>query len=359
MADLNHEVKKAVNVAWTKESVFTEQEKQIVRNRIGSSADKGRKKDYVPKLLSAAAAVGFVLLIGGIAGVQTDVFPEQNGQETAVADRSFYPGLAEGAMLNNWKLSNFEKDSHGSLSAVFTGKAEITGTLDFKNDIVYFLPDHNSLKLLPLIDGKNVKIAFNEADQEKLKKVFGVKMPIKEENVSLIISGYRAAEGTVHQADAVEVIMPQELQLGPLPFQLLLNNDKKLVLPEPLNHVYKEFSLRGTDETLKGLRPSEVFQLYLFAEEIEDFYTQYALFNHEPGIEKPFPTLNDYLNAISESASIPEEQTLLHRVKNASLEEVTLDDSSAYISISEEDGLGFGLSKNSEGIWKVNWMPIQ
>ncbi|MEK3854493.1 hypothetical protein [Cytobacillus sp. FSL H8-0458] len=359
MADLNHEVKKAVNAAWTKDSVFTDEEKQRVINRIGTSALKGRKKDYVPKLLSAAAAAGFVLLIAGIAGNQTYVFTKQNGQEIAVADRDFYPGLADGAMLNNWKLNGFEKDSHGSLSAVFTGKAEVSGTLYFQEDSVYFQPDHDSLKLLPLMDGKNVKIAFNEADQEKLKKVFGVKMPIKEEDVSLIIGGYRAAEGTVHQAEAVEVVMPKEPQKQTLPFQLALNNDKKLVLPEPLNHVYKEFSLRGTDEILRGLRPAEVFQLYLFAEEVEDFYTQYALFNHDPDIEKPFPDLNDYLNAISGSASIPEEQTLLHRVKNASLEEVIIDDSSAYISISEEDGFGFGLSKNSEGIWKVDWMPIQ
>jgi hypothetical protein len=359
MGELNHEVKKAVNAEWTKDSVFTEQEKQRVRNRIGSPAVKGRKKDYVPKFLSAAAAAGFVLLIGGIAGIQTDVFTKQNGQEAAVADRDFYPGLTDGAMLNNWKLNRFEKDSHGSLSAVFTGKAEVTGTLDFKEDIVYFQPDHNSLKLLPLMDGKNVKISFNESDQEKLKKVFGVKMPIKEENVSLIIGGYRSAEGTVHQAEVVEVVMPQEVQKETLSFQLMLNNDKKLILPEPLNHVYKEFSLRGTDDILRGLRPAEVFQLYLFAEEIEDFYTQYALFNHDPAVEKPFADLNDYLNAISGSASLPEEQTLLHRVKNASLEEVIINDSSAYISISEEDGFGFGMSKNSDGIWKVNWMPIQ
>lgn len=359
MADLNHEVKKAVNAAWTKDSVFTEQEKQGVRNRISTSAVKGRKKDYVPKLLSAAAAAWFVLLIGGIAGIQTDVFTKQSGQETALADRDFYPGLAEGAMLNNWKFNGFEKDSHGKLSAVFTGKAEITGTLDFKKDIVYFQPDHNSLKVQPLMDGKNIKIAFNEAGQEKLKKVFGVKMPIKEENVSIIIRGYRAAEGTVHQAEAVEVDMPKEPKKKALPFQLILNNDRKLVLPEPLNHVYKKFSLRGTDEVLRGLRPAEEFQMYLFAEEIEDFYTQYALYNNDPDIEKPFPALNDYLNAISESASIPDEQTLLHQVKNASLEEVIIDDSSAYISISEKGGFGFGLSKNSEGIWKVNWMPIQ
>ncbi|MDA6963064.1 hypothetical protein OSM87_25670, partial [Escherichia coli] len=82
-------------------------------------------------------------------------------------------------------------------------------------------------------------------------------------------------------------------------------------------------------------------------------------FNHDQDIGKPFPSLNHYLDAINESSSIPEKQTLLHRVKNARLEEVIIDDSSAYISISEEDGFGFGLSKNSEGIWKVNWMPIQ
>ncbi|MBX9973988.1 hypothetical protein [Cytobacillus firmus] len=359
MADLNHEVKKVLNAAWTKDSVFTEDEKQIVRNRIGTSAVKGRKKDYVPMLLSAAAAAGFVLLIGGIAGIQTDVFTKQNGQETVISDKDFYPGLTEGDMLNNWKLNGFEKDSYGHLSAVFTGKEEVTGTLDFREENVYFLPDRDSLKLLPLMDGKNIKMTFNETDQEMLKKVFGAAAPIKAEGVSIIIGGYRAAEGSVHLAEVLEVAAPKEPESKAVPFQLPLNNNAELVLREPLNHVYKEFSLRGTDEILRGLSPAEVFQLYLFAEEIEDYYTQYALFNHDPGIEKPFPTLNHYLNAISESPSIPEEQTLLHRVKNTRLEEVIIEDFSAYISISEEDGFGFGLSKNSEGIWKVNWMPIQ
>ncbi|WP_436376640.1 hypothetical protein [Cytobacillus sp. BC1816] len=359
MADLNQDVKKVLNAAWTKDSVFTEEEKQRVRNRIGTSAVKGRKKDYVPKLLSAAAAVGFIVLIGGIAGIQTDVFNKQNGQEAAIADKDFYPGLADGAMLNNWKLNNFEKDSYGHLSAAFTGKAKVTGTLDFREETVYFLPDHDSLKLLPLMDGQNIKITFNETDQEMLKKVFGITEPIKEESVSLIIGGYRAAEGIVHQAEILEVVMPKEPQLEAVPFHMAVNNTKELVLLEPLNHVYKEFSLRGTDEILRGLSPADVFQLFLFAEETEDYYTQYALFNHDPDIEKPFPALNDYLKAKSESPSIPEEQTLLHRVKNADLEEVIIDESSAYISITEEEGFGFGLSKNNDGIWKVNWMPIQ
>lgn len=84
----------------------------------------------------------------------------------------------------------------------------------------------------------------------------------------------------------------------------------KIILPEPLNHVYKELSLKRTDEILKGLRPAEVFQLYLFAEEVKDFYTQYVLFNHDPHVEKPFPDLNAYPNGINQSASKPEEQTL-------------------------------------------------
>lgn len=44
MAELNQEVKKVLKAAWTKESVFTEEEKQRVRNRIGTSAVRTRKK---------------------------------------------------------------------------------------------------------------------------------------------------------------------------------------------------------------------------------------------------------------------------------------------------------------------------
>ncbi|UQX55589.1 hypothetical protein M5V91_07945 [Cytobacillus pseudoceanisediminis] len=44
MAELNQEVKKVLKAAWTKESVFTEEEKQRVRNRIGTFAVRTRKK---------------------------------------------------------------------------------------------------------------------------------------------------------------------------------------------------------------------------------------------------------------------------------------------------------------------------
>ncbi|MBT2689700.1 hypothetical protein J7I93_16045 [Bacillus sp. ISL-47] len=360
MADLKQELKQAMNDSWPEESVFTEEEKQRIRNRIGSRAVKSKKKrtDYFPKALTAAAVAGFVILNCGIAGNQTGFFNQQNPDQIVSEEKPFYPGMAYGDMLNGWELQQIETNSNGHSIAVFAGKAEVAGTLDFQKDNVFLLPDQASLEKLPLMDGKNPIISFNEEDQQMLKKVFGIASAVKVEDVKLIINEYRARESLVHQANVLEVI-PKEPEITRTAFHLFRKDGKDLVLTEPLNHVYKEFSMRKEDIILSGLSPAEVFQLYLFTEEVEDYFTQYALFNHDPEVEKTFGTLNDYLHAINESPSLAEEQTLLYKAKNAPLEEVIIDDSSAYISISKEEGLGFGLSKNKEGIWKVNWMPTQ
>ncbi|MCM3089983.1 MULTISPECIES: hypothetical protein [unclassified Cytobacillus] len=58
---------------------------------------------------------------------------------------------------------------------------------------------------------------------EKLEN--SVNMPIEDEKVSLIINKYRAAEGTVHQAEDVEVVMHEELHNEARPFKLSLSNE--------------------------------------------------------------------------------------------------------------------------------------
>jgi hypothetical protein len=361
MAELKQEVKQTINASWPEEAIFTEEEKQRVRSRIGSYAIKSKKmkKDYVPKALTAAAVAGFVILMGGIAGNQTGFFNQQNGEQIVSEGKPFYPGMASGDMLNGWELKKIDSNSNGNSIAVFAGKAEVAGTLEFQKENVFLLPDQASLEQLPIMEGKNPRISFSEKDQQMLKKVFGIASAVKVEEVSLIINEYRAHSTLDDQVKVLEAVIPKEPERTSTPFHLFLKDGKDLVLTEPLNHVYKEFSMRKEDEILRGLSPAEVFQLYLFAEEVEDYFTQYALFNHDPDVEKTFKTVNDYLQAINESPFLAEEQTLLYKVKNGPLEEVIIDDSSAYISILKEEGLGFGLSKNSDGIWKVNWMPTQ
>ncbi|WP_433750947.1 hypothetical protein [Falsibacillus pallidus] len=140
-----------------------------------------------------------------------------------------------------------------------------------------------------------------------------------------------------------------------------LTDDAGRVKLEPeLQSIYKQFSAKHDDMLLRGLTPLQIFYLYFYAEDQKDYGVQYWLFNHDPDIEQTFKSEEDWIQA-----SQKEGNSLLEKVKNSYLEEKITDDSNAYILISSganqstENSLGFGLSKNKAGVWKVNWMPIQ
>ena len=75
---------------------------------------------------------------------------------------------------------------------------------------------------------------------------------------------------------------------------------------------------------------------------------------------KPFETLDDWIKALETENR--EERLLFieNEIKrNDQLEELIYQEGYAVILISREKGLGFGLTLNENGIWKVNWLPFQ
>ncbi|RDI45785.1 hypothetical protein [Falsibacillus pallidus] len=140
-----------------------------------------------------------------------------------------------------------------------------------------------------------------------------------------------------------------------------LTDDAGRVQLEPeLLSLYKQFSAKHDDMLLRGLTPLQIFTLYFYAEDQKDYGVQYWLFNHDPDVEQIFKSEEDWIQSSQKDGG-----SLLEKVKNSYLEEKIVDDSNAYILISSEknqgleNSLGFGLSKNKAGVWKVNWMPIQ
>jgi hypothetical protein len=131
-------------------------------------------------------------------------------------------------------------------------------------------------------------------------------------------------------------------------------------LSEELIEIYNRFAETKDDEVLRGLRPIEIFKFYFYAYEQKDFETQYALFIQDDMYIKVFPTVSDFLSAVQSENREDQLKFIEEEIKNNdTLEEVINSERNAVILVSAEKALGFGLTLNENGIWKVNWLPFQ
>jgi hypothetical protein len=131
------------------------------------------------------------------------------------------------------------------------------------------------------------------------------------------------------------------------------------LLTEDLVEPYQDFAETKDEELLRYLSPIDIFFLYYHAYAIEDYETMYALYIDDEMYLKPFPTVTSFLDAIETENQVQLQFIKDEIINNDNLKEVIDDESHAGVLISEEKGLFFGISKNENGIWKVNWLPIQ
>ncbi|KMK75333.1 hypothetical protein [Alkalihalobacillus pseudalcaliphilus] len=136
-------------------------------------------------------------------------------------------------------------------------------------------------------------------------------------------------------------------------FELLVNEDQEVILSADLQNVYESFSASFEKEYLRYLKPEEVFSLYVWAGEHQHYERQYHMFIDDPEYIRIFETLEDYIDAASLS-----DKSTWEPFKHAMLLSVRYDEKTAYIT-NEDRSAHFGLTKNEDGIWLVNWMPRQ
>lgn len=124
-------------------------------------------------------------------------------------------------------------------------------------------------------------------------------------------------------------------------------------LSPELDVIYQEYAIDKNDERLRGLSPLEIFQLYVKAELEGDYETQYWLYIQDKE-SLQVETVKQYVNDVKKQGTEP---LITEHVNNPLLKEVYPDEKHAYIPL--EDGLSFGFTKDRNGIWKVNWLPLQ
>ncbi|MGG7619228.1 hypothetical protein [Bacillus coreaensis] len=376
MADLHTQVKDAVHTTASEKSIFTEIEKQRVLRKIrsGDTQSSQKSKQFVPKMVTSIAVAGFLLFIDGIIGTNMENNNKATQSNNVADEEKFYPNLQDGEMLNGWSLLNkgpsdgTKREQSGLLQAVFQGEAQITGTLKYydiddseRPDQILFTPDKLSLQSLPVEEGRHPDLTFTSNEQRKLKAVFGLgtnRIDIGE--VTLVVDNYTArylkGKTLPDTVGLKEIVLPVEPEVQSTPFHIQVNQGQKLELSAVLLVRYEQFKVTKDKQALSGLSPSEVFQLYFYAEELQDYETQYSLFIDDEEYLRVFATYEDYLTAKQQNPSTG----LLEQVKVGTLFEHIIDETSASVSIeAETKGLSFGLSKNKLGIWCVNWLPIQ
>ncbi|MBU8878635.1 hypothetical protein BGM26_06480 [Bacillus sp. FJAT-29790] len=376
MDKLEKKLKEAMNQVMSDESAFSEIEKQRVRNRINQIAPSHikTKRFLLPKALTVIAAAGFIAIISGIISDNDGLIGQNNGETIEKELESFYPGLEYGDLLNGWKLINkgpydgAKPNPSGKLKAVFEGEAEITGKLIYYDDNdpefpgrLLFTPNKEEVNSLPLLNDTIPDLIFNRQDQELIRKEYGIAASGSFDHITIKINrfttNYKSGEDIPDLVSVQEVVVQQEDERSSTPFTILLDSSNRMMLPKKLQKIYDEFSITKDDEILAELTPSQVFQFYYYSEEQEDYEVQYNLYIDDEEYIRVFETFEDYLKAIETTGSKNKEMLIIDKIKSASLQEILVNDTYAYVAISKDQG--FSLQKNRKGIWKVNWLPLQ
>ncbi|HYK73434.1 MAG TPA: hypothetical protein VEV44_10020 [Pseudoneobacillus sp.] len=388
MDNLGQEVKQVLNESMSHLASLTELEKQQIRRRVRRS-DLGVSKikqrlELFPKVLTGLAVSVFFILLGTFIGNQLDT-PLENKSGTPASktqtdqDKSNYEKMSDGDALNGWTLMNdyatdgAKTTQTGLRTAYFVGRTTVGGKVVYydENDIKYpsrivFYPSEKSLKALPIEEGSHEEIVFSFEQQNELESLTGI-MPGTEKEINMLVNKYTAYYKPNSDIPDVitflKIMQPGEKEPITSEHFFKIDDDAKFVLPSHLKTVYKTLLVKTKINPLTDLTPFEVFQLYWYAEEQKDYEKQYALFIDDPNQVPVFASLKDYLDAANKSINQYFQKDVMERIKHRSkenpLREELIDDTHANIIISEEEGIGFGLLKNQEGIWKVKWLPLQ
>ncbi|MBW5446023.1 hypothetical protein GE107_08110 [Cohnella sp. CFH 77786] len=139
--------------------------------------------------------------------------------------------------------------------------------------------------------------------------------------------------------------------------------DPKWLMSEEEKQAYQEYAEKKSDELLKGKRPLEIFRYYVEANREGDYGTVHALYAQ--GHEFATPDLETFLKDVEndpEGRERSRQQWETYQ-KRYRLEEQIKSDS-AWVVMSDgskdpESVKHFGLTLNKDGVWKVNWLPMQ
>lgn len=136
-------------------------------------------------------------------------------------------------------------------------------------------------------------------------------------------------------------------------------NGNFLDLSQDEIEIYNHFKEKYDDEVLRGSSPITLMKLYFYAENMKDFETQYELYIDDPNSvlwsKEEFIKVANVEKKDEDISS----DSILSYFENAQDPNVSYTTGAACVEINEEEGIGFSLKMNKDGIWKVSYLPLQ
>ena len=128
---------------------------------------------------------------------------------------------------------------------------------------------------------------------------------------------------------------------------------------------YQEYADTENEQLLNELSPMDIFKYYYHAFKENEYRTLYGLYIK--GEAYGTPSWREFSESIEEKDIL--QMVLLNRLEDniKSLAQIKYDDKTSYIQINFKEGndltrneqWNFKLIKNSQGIWKLEWLPLK
>jgi hypothetical protein len=163
----------------------------------------------------------------------------------------------------------------------------------------------------------------------------------------------------VYYVEEINYIEGAEKQPYDPPMELQFNEKGEVILETRLSEVFATFEQSLNHDLLQGLSPMDIFYLYTHATQQQAFEVEYALIHSIENMYKP-----EFEQFVQER-SREEDREFIHPFYG---KEVTVQygEFGAYktahlveVSSDGQPGAFFGLIQNEEGIWLVNYLPMQ
>lgn len=232
------------------------------------------------------------------------------------------------------------------------------GTLIVGKDELIFQVDEHTLKTNSTLNEflkTNSKIIIDEPYRKEIEEAYGRKVKVNAHIPStFILKNLIIEEEQTYRAEQVDIVYHGGKQDHTL-FTLNFNEAAEIVLDERLLQTYEAFKQKYDREQLRGLEPVDVFYLFEYAVEQGDWETYYELIMPDEPYYKP--EKEAYIAELQSS----EDSDFSHPFygKEVYVDVFRLEGETKANIITEDEQVFFGLTQTKDGIWFVNFLPMQ
>jgi hypothetical protein len=234
------------------------------------------------------------------------------------------------------------------------------GRIIIRGEQFYFQVDDHTINTVPILKeyvSAETLLLIDERYHEEIKQAFSPQ--IKENasiNATFTINDLRKLDGGAYKIEQLEIVSYNDSGFNrPALFTLNFDVQGKVVLDEQLLTRYEAFKENYEREALRGLSPVEVFYLYEYAYDQNDSETAYELIMPDEPYLKP-----DKEDFLKESSGEGDQQRI-HPFYGKNLY-LTIFKSNGELKanlVTEDESQFFGLTQSKDGIWFVNFLPMQ